>query len=71
MMMNTIAKKDSNEALLRGFSFQELIDATQCNEPIINEASIIKTFNEIVKAQMIDANYELQKYMTEIIDMAK
>ena len=62
---------NTNDNLLQGFSFQELIDTISCNEKIINEESATKVFNEILSMQLHDAKFLLQEHMQEIIQLAK
>lgn len=53
--------------LLTGITYEDLIYTVQANEPTVNAASIKKTFEAIVKANLKDAQYSLSSNMKEII----
>ena len=53
--------------LLIGLTFDDLIVAVQSNERIINEASVKKTFETLLKEIVSDARYELKTNMKQII----
>lgn len=55
------------DALLKAISFEELIETVQANEPEINEKSIMKVYNELLKERLSDASYDLKKNMKQII----
>jgi CMP-2-keto-3-deoxyoctulosonic acid synthetase len=57
--------------LLIGLTFDDLIVAVQSNEPVINEASVKKTFETLVKEIISDARYELKTNMKQIISDAR
>lgn len=57
--------------LLRGITFEDLIIAVQSNEKAISASSITKVFNEMVKANLKDAEYELKSNMKQIIKAAE
>ena len=56
--------------LLDGFTFEQLVVALVCNEPVINAGSVVKVVNEIARQQLEDM-YELVEHnMGEIIEAA-
>lgn len=61
---------NTNDDLLRGFTFQELIDAVNSNESEINSETVTKVFNEILKEQIEDAKAELKEHMADIIKLS-
>ena len=57
----------SDDDLLRGISFQDLIDTVYSNESIVDERSVRKVYKEILTTNLKDAEYELKQNMTEVI----
>lgn len=53
--------------LMTGITFDDLITAVQSNEPTIDERTVTKVFNELVKSALEDARYELKQNMKKII----
>lgn len=53
--------------LFRGFTFEELITTVESNESTINEQTITKVFNEIMKNALLDAKSELREKMPLIL----
>jgi hypothetical protein len=53
--------------LLSGITFEDLIIAVESNEKEINKSTITKVYNELLKANMKDAQFELNKNMDWII----
>ena len=72
--------KDKNEKLdeyfhemdnlLDGITFSELIDTVASNERVIDQHSVTKTWKELLRTKMRDAEYELKKNMKQIIQAA-
>lgn len=61
---------NSHDWLLTGLTLEDLITAVQSNEPTIDERSVTKVFNELVKSTLEDARYELKQNMQKIIKIA-
>ena len=59
-----------DDDLLRGITFGELIDTVYSNERVIDERTVTKTFNELLKANVRDAKSELKGSMKKIIEEA-
>ena len=57
--------------LLDGFTHDDLITAVISNEPIINEQTIKKVFNEMLQAQLNDAKALLKANMQEVLKICK
>lgn len=60
-----------DDSLLDGLSFGELIDAVYSNERTVDEAAVRRTFGEIVRTQMQDAEHELSASMGQIVAEAR
>lgn len=61
-------KKDS---VLDGFDFEELIDTITVNEPEINEKTVKKIFDELIKSQFENAREVLKANMSNILNELK
>jgi hypothetical protein len=59
-----------DDNLLDGFTFTTIIDAVRCNEPIINEATVRKTINEVLEQQLEDLRDLTNSNINEIIKRA-
>ena len=58
------------DGLLQGFTFEDLITAIHCNEPVKDEAAVRKVVAELLEEQITNM-YELLEYnMDEIIERA-
>lgn len=57
--------------LLHGITFEDLIIALQSNEPKIDEKTVMKVYNEILKMNAQDALHELKSNMHQIIKEAQ
>ena len=55
------------DTLMSDITFEDLIIAVQSNEKEINKSTITKVYNELLKANMKDAQFELNKNMEWII----
>jgi len=53
--------------LLRGITFEDLIDTVFSNEREINERTVRKVYKELLRASMKDAEAELRDNMDEIL----
>lgn len=53
--------------LLRGITFEDLIDTIYSNEPTVDERTVQKVFNEILQTNLMDAKAELRANMKQII----
>jgi len=58
------------DALMSGFTFEDLVITLQSNEPDINAGIVRKVANEMVAAALYDFNYLMEINMGEIIDRA-
>lgn len=73
MKRKIIYKKNLKESfqekdwLMRGITYEDLIITVQSNEPVINPQVVKKVFNELYKANLNDALYELNSEMKGII----
>ncbi len=56
--------------LLKGLSFDDLITTVHSNEPIIDEASVKRCFNEMLSGVLEDAHTTLKRNLTFIIKQA-
>jgi hypothetical protein len=56
--------------LLRGITFEELVETLQSNESVHDERAINRVFNEILKANLEDIRSELRANMKFIIQQA-
>jgi len=59
------------DSLLDGFTHDDLITAVISNEPIINEQTIKKVFNELLQAQLADAKAVLKANIQEVLKICK
>jgi len=59
------------DSLLDGFTFESVITALYCGEPVIDESAVKRVVNDILKSQMQDLNCLLENNMNEIIKRAK
>lgn len=57
--------------LMRGITFEDLIETVQSNESEINEKTITKVFNEILNSNLRDAKAELKDSMKQIVKEAQ
>ena len=57
--------------LMRGITFEELIETVQSNEKEITPQTVMKVFNEIHKTNKEDALAELRDSMSQIIKETK
>jgi hypothetical protein len=57
----------TKDELLKGITFEELIDTVQSNESKYDKATVTKVFNEILKMKLDDAKYELKSKMSHIL----
>ena len=70
-------KLNQNEAIspkdeiLGGIDVGELVDTVSSNEKEVNEKSVMKVYNEILKFRLDDAKAVLKKNMKDIIKMAQ
>ena len=55
--------------LLRGITFEELVETLQSNESVHDERAINRVFNEILKANLEDIRSELRANMKFIIQL--
>ena len=62
-----IHKQDN---LLDGFTFQDIITALHCNEPVIDVKAVMKTVKTIMEQRLEDYEYLLNNNMVEIIERA-
>lgn len=77
-LIESIVRKNLNEGmpvhlkddLLRGITFEELVETLQSNENIHDERAVNRVFNEILKANLKDAISELRANMKFIIQQA-
>ena len=58
---------NSNDFLLDGFSYQDLIDVVISNEKVRDESAVKKVFKEILNFNVRDANSVLRSEMKNII----
>ena len=56
--------------LLDGFTYEEVIIAVCCNEPVIDEEAVRRTVNNIVMQNMKDMKALLATNMAKIIELA-
>jgi len=56
------------DALMSGFTFEDLVVTLQSNEPDINDGIVRKVANEMVAAALYDFNYLMEINMGVIID---
>ncbi len=61
------AQFNTQDDLLRGISFQDLIDAVQSNEKVKDVKSVKKVFAEMVQANIFDARGDLSKNIKRIL----
>lgn len=60
-----------HDSILDGITFDDLITTIQSNEPVIDEMTVTRVYNEILQAQLRDAVYVLQKNMKFILKECK
>lgn len=58
---------DASDDLLRGFTYQDLIDTVYSNEEIRDEKAVRKVFDEIRDSQLRDARSMLRHDMKKIL----
>lgn len=56
--------------LLRGITFEELVETLQSNESVHNERVVNKVFEELLKSNIADARHELKSNMQMILKNA-
>jgi len=61
----------NEDSLLDGLRYKDLLVAVVCNEPVINEATVMKNFEDMKERILEDAEFLLEKNMKEIIKRAK
>jgi len=59
------------DSILDGITIDDVITATLSNEPEINESTVTKIYNEILKENMENAREMLKQYMQAIIKEVK
>lgn len=57
--------------LLDGFTFDDLITALHCNEPVVNATVVKRTVKEILEQHLEDLNYLIDNNMDEIIQRSR
>lgn len=67
-MKNLFSFQDS---ILDGITIDDVITATLSNEPVINEQTVTKVYNEILKEVTTNAREMLKKHMQSIIKEVK
>jgi hypothetical protein len=67
-MKTKIALQDS---ILSEITFEELITTVRCNEKTINEESIKRTFENILKTNLEDARFRLNVNLDIILKECK
>ena len=60
-----------HDNLLDGFTFDDVITALQCNEPVIDEAAVRRTVKNMLELRMQDLEFLLKNNMKQIIKEAK
>lgn len=60
-----------HDNILNGFTNDDIITAVLSNEPIINEQTVTKVYNELVRTQLQNARETLQNNMSEILRILK
>lgn len=60
----------SADSLVRGITYEDLINVLVSNEPKITEDVVMKVFRELMREQLDDARYDLKKNMQKIITSA-
>lgn len=60
----------TKDDLLRGITFEELIETLQSNEPTHDERTVRRVFEEILRANLEDARAELRDNMKFILKQA-
>lgn len=60
-----------HDNVLDGFTFDNVIIALRCNEPVIDERAVRKNVKEMLEIRMQDLNYLIDNNMDEIIKTAK
>lgn len=66
-----VSEFHGKDNLLRGITYEELIDAVHSNEPTKDKASVMKVYKEIFEANRRDAEAELKSNMTKILKELK
>ena len=61
----------SEDNLLHGFSYQDLIDMVYSNEKIVDEESVTRCFNDILDSNTNEARHSLKSHMEKIVEAAK
>ena len=64
-------KFSTQDDILTGITYDDIITAVQSNEKEINKNTIKKVFKEILETNMKDAQYLLEKNMDQIIELSK
>lgn len=64
-MPKTFSFQDS---ILDGITIDDIITAVLSNEKVINEVTVKRVFNELVKKAMENARYELERHIQNIIN---
>ena len=61
----------AQDSLFDGFTFQELIDTLCCNEPVIDEVTVRRVANEMLKLRLTDFIFLLDNNIHTIIEAAQ
>lgn len=62
---------NKHDTILDGITVGEIALTLKCNEPVINEKTVNKVFDEILAFKLEDARFFLQKHKHEIVKMAQ
>lgn len=65
---NTI---NTNDNLMNPIIWGNLIDTVNANEPVVDEAAVMKTFRDILNSNATDARTALKANMKRVIEMSK
>ena len=60
-----------NDNLMDGFTYEDIITALHCAEPVIDEAAVRRTVNEIYRQNITNMYELLEINIKEIIKLAK
>lgn len=60
-----------SDCIFDPITFDDIILAAHCNEPVLNERAIKRVAREILENRMIDFDYILKNNINEIIAEAK
>ena len=60
-----------SDCIFDPITFEDIILAAHCNEPVLNERAIKRVAREILENRMIDFDYILKNNINEIIAEAK